>query len=129
MHTESAKALCHYEHDFYAGMPVLTRNAFGKGAAYYVATRSDAGFYQTLIGDICREAGIEPIIEKTGNVEVTMRRNANGTFLFFLNHDEDTHDICLHHAYRNILTDVSYKEGDMMTLAGRDVAILMEIPQ
>lgn len=129
LHTENAKALCHYEHDFYAGMPVLTRNAFGKGAAYYVATRSDAGFYQTLIGDICREAGIEPIIEKTGNVEVTMRRNANGTFLFFLNHDEDPHDICLHHTYRNILTDMSYKEGDMMPLAGRDVAILMEIPQ
>lgn len=129
LHTESAKALSHYEKDFYAGMPVLTRNSFGKGAAYYVATRSDASFYKTLIGDICSEAGIEPIIEKSGNVEATIRRNENGTFLFFLNHDECAHDICLHGAYTNILTDVSYKCGDTLALAGRDVAILMEVAQ
>ena len=59
LHTEGAEALAFYEKDFYAGMPVLTRNEFGKGCAYYVASHSNAAFYRTFIGEICKEAGIE----------------------------------------------------------------------
>ena len=125
LHTEGAQSLCEYEQDFYAGMPALTRNEFGKGAAYYAATRSNADFYRTLVHEICTETGICPIIDTPDCIEVTERTNANGTFLFFLNHDEKSHDIKLNHAGTNILNDVAYRNGDTLTLPAKDVAIIL----
>lgn len=124
LHTEGAEALCSYEKDFYAGMPALTRNSFGKGKAYYVATRSNADFYRTFIGEICAEAGITPIIDTSVSVEVTKRTNANGTFLFFLNHDAESQDITLSYNGTDILTDAVYRTGDHMVLAAKDVAVI-----
>lgn len=128
LHTEGAEALCFYEKDFYAGMPVLTRNRFGKGAAYYMAARSNADFYRRLISDICKDAGIEPLIgpltESPELIEVTKRRNQNGTFLFFLNHDTEGHDIALNCTGTDILTDTAYQAGDNMKLNAKGVAII-----
>ena len=124
LHTEGAQPLASYESDFYAGMPALTRNVYGKGTAYYVATRSNADFYRTLISDLCAEADIRPIISTPDQVEVTARSNANGTFLFFLNHDGISHDIVLNRSGRDILTDTEYQNGDTLTLTTKNVAIL-----
>ena len=124
LHTEGAEALCSYEKDFYAGMPALTRNHFGNGYAYYMATRSNADFYRRLIGDICKEAGIEPLIEAPELIEVTQRRNQNGTFLFFLNHDTEAHDISLNCAGTDILTDTVYQDGECLQLEAKGVAIV-----
>lgn len=129
LHTEGAESLCSYEKDFYAGMPVLTRNRFGKGSAYYVATRSSADFYRRLIADICKDAGIEPVIgrltDTPGLIEVTKRRNRNGTFLFFLNHDTEEHEIPLNCAGTDILTDAVYGSGDLMKLKAKGVAVIL----
>ena len=106
-------------------MPALTRNDFGEGCAYYVATRSNADFYRTLVSEICKEADIRPIIDTLDCIEVTRRTNANGDFLFFLNHDEKSHDLKLNCAGRNILNDVTYHNGDTLTLPAKDVAIIL----
>ena len=124
LHTEGAEALCSYEKDFYAGMPALTRNRFGNGYAYYAATRSNAGFYRRLIGNICKEACIEPLMETPELVEVTQRRNHNGTFLFFLNHDTEAHDIALPYAGTDILTNTAYQPGECLRLETKGVAII-----
>ena len=52
LHTEGAETLATYEEDFYAGMPVLTKNAFGKGFGYYVATQSSDDFYKKYLSEI-----------------------------------------------------------------------------
>ncbi len=39
MHSEGAEVLATYESDFYAGMPAVTKNSYGKGHVYYVATQ------------------------------------------------------------------------------------------
>ncbi len=124
LHTEGARALCGYEKDFYAGMPALTCNAFGKGKAYYVATRSNADFYRTFIGKICAEADITPIIDAPAPVEVTKRTNTNGTFLFLLNHDAESHEIMIPYSGTDILRDTVYQAGDGMLLAAKDVSII-----
>ncbi|MDE7339501.1 MAG: beta-galactosidase [Lachnospiraceae bacterium] len=124
LHTEGAEALCSYEKDFYAGMPALTRNHFGNGYAYYAATRSNADFYRHLVGNICKEAGIEPLMETPELVEVTQRRNQNGTFLFFLNHDTEAHEISLPCAGTDILTDTTYQPGGCLQLPAKGVAII-----
>ncbi len=124
LHTEGAEVLSTYEHDFYAGMPVLTRNHFGQGYAYYVATRSNAAFYRRLTGDLCAEAGIAPIMRTEEHIEVTERTNGNGTFLFLLNHDTQNHTVTLNRAGVDILTDRAYQTGDDLNLAAKDVAII-----
>ncbi|MDE5866242.1 MAG: beta-galactosidase trimerization domain-containing protein, partial [Lachnospiraceae bacterium] len=126
LHTENAQSLSAYEKDFYAGMPALTRNNFGKGAAYYVATRSNADFYRQFIGDICKEISIEPIINTPEDIEVTKRSNDNGTFLFFLNHGEEKSDIVLNCGGTDILTDNVYQNGDTLAMKAKGVAILRQ---
>lgn len=124
LHTESAEALAFYEEDFYAGMPVLTKNVFGSGYAYYVATQSDDAFYRNYLGEICREAGIEPIMDTPDGVEVTRRVNSNGTFLFILNHRDDTFSTAIPFAGTDLLTGKRYEANDTFILEKKDVAIL-----
>lgn len=124
LHTEGAETLSSYDRDFYAGMPALTRNRFGQGNAYYVATRSNEAFYHRLIGDLCAEAGIAPIMHTREHIEVTERTNENGTFLFILNHGTQSHDIILNRPGTDILTDKEYRAGDDLILAAKDVAII-----
>ena len=57
-------------------------------------------------------------------IEVTQRRNENGTFLFFLNHDTKAHDISLNCAGTDILTDKVYPSGGCLKLEAKGVAII-----
>lgn len=128
LHTEGAEVLATYEEDFYAGMPVLTKNAFGKGFGYYVATQSSDDFYKKYLGEICREAGIEPVMDAPDYIEVTRRVNANGSFVFILNHGQDAYMTAMHFAGTDLLKDKTYEKGDTLTLKAKDVAIIKLLP-
>lgn len=128
LHTEGAEVLATYEEDFYAGMPVLTKNAFGKGFGYYVATQSSDDFYKKHLGEICREAGIEPVMDAPDYIEVTRRVNANGSFVFILNHGQDAYMTAMHFAGTDLLKDKTYEKGDTLTLEAKDVAIIKLLP-
>ena len=54
---EGTEVLSVYERDFYAGCPVVTRNHFGKGEAYYLAAESDISFLRAFYGDMFKRAG------------------------------------------------------------------------
>lgn len=124
LHTEGAEALACYENDFYAGMPVLTKNAFGKGFGYYVASQSSDEFYRSYLGEICKEADIAPVMETADGIEVTRRINQNGVFVFLLNHREEAYVAALPFAGTDLLSGKSYKAGEALTLEKKDVAIL-----
>lgn len=126
IHTEGAEALCGYESDFYAGFPVITKHAYGQGIAYYVATASDDAFYKKFLGDICTEAGVEPLLETPELVEVTSRENEKGRYLFLLNHDEKQTKIVLSKKYRDLLTEKIYDKTPLL-LEKKGVAILQEL--
>ena len=124
LHTEGAEALASYDKDFYAGMPVLTKNAFGKGYGYYVATSSDDDFYRNYLSEICADAGIHPLMDTPATVEVTMRSNANGSFLFILNHGEEAYEATLPYNGTDLLSGASYCEGENFSLPAKDVILL-----
>ena len=112
LHTEGAEAISNYEEDFYAGMPALTRNSFGQGQAWYVATASSDDFYDALVKKLCTEGNVLPLYDSfrpdtedrttraetagTGadsadespdpwnGIEVTVRETAEEKILFFL---------------------------------------------
>ncbi len=124
LHSEGAEVLASYEEDFYAGMPVLTRNKFGEGEAYYVAARSDKAFYEKLMKIICENHGIHGIMETPDGVEATMRINGEKQYLFLLNHSKETHAVTVHGTYYDVLSDVMVGPEDTLTLNWTDVKIL-----
>lgn len=123
-HLEGAEALSVYEEDFYAQMPAITKNQFGDGRAYYVATRSSEEFYQTLMADICEECGVESLLAPQENLEVTMRRNENGRFLFLLNHSDREQETVIKEAGCGLLEKQEYAAGDVVSVPAKGVQII-----
>lgn len=124
MHLRSAREVASYESDFYAGMPVLTENEFGKGKAYYVGARSNEEFYKKYLGDICESLGIRPVAKTPEGIEATARYNDNGEFLFLLNNTQEEKEIVMEEAGTDLLTDQVYAKGDTLTLEKYGVAIV-----
>lgn len=122
-HPEGAKVRSVYQEDFYAGSPVLTENCFGKGKAWYVATRSSEAFYRQFAEDLCVQCNLEPLAEPQEELEVTQRCNKNGSFLFFLNHGTEARTITLKEDGTELLTDIEKKAGEEFVLLPKDVAI------
>lgn len=125
-HPESSSltVLGRYEEDFYAGMPVLTCNAFGKGRAYYVGTRSGREFYRAFLDDVCKEAGISPVAPPAEHLEATVRSNENGRFLFLLNHGEDPLEVELEQGGIELISGREYRTGEKIVLEKKDVKIV-----
>ena len=123
-HTEGAETLATYDNDFYAGMPVLTCNTFGSGKACYVATRSNQDFYRTFLTDIMKEAGVEPLAEGSDKVEITLRENKNGSFLFLLNPTDESQEVTLKKAGTDLLGGMTYQAGEKVVLPAKAVAIV-----
>ncbi|SET22466.1 beta-galactosidase [[Clostridium] polysaccharolyticum] len=124
MHLEGAEALAVYKEDFYAGMPVITKNVFGKGNAYYVGTRSDKQFYKQFIKKICKECEIHPAAIVPKGVEAVSRKTEEKEYLFLLNHEEEEKKVTLEKDCVEILTETEYNKGDTVVLKKRDVVIL-----
>ena len=124
MHTEGAKTQASFKDDYYAGYPVLTKNTYGKGTAYYVGTISDDGFYSDYLWDICTEHGIKPVLECDEDVEVTERSGENGRYLFVLNHSDAEKQIKAPGSVTDIISGAEYAAGDTVNLKGKAVEIL-----
>lgn len=125
LHLEGAQQMdeCGYRKDFYSGMPVLTKNAFGDGIAYYVATASSSAFYREFLKDICDEARVAPLMHTPKGVEVTCREKDGKRWLFVLNHNEQAAEITVDAPAVNVITGNAVPAGTFL-LQGRDVLIL-----
>lgn len=124
IHLESAVGLGSYEHDFYQGMPVLTRNDYGKGKAYYVGTRSEPEFYSEFLKEICSERNVCSVMKDVPpEVEVTKRVNEKGVYLFVLNHSDEEKEIKAENDCQDIINGINYTAGNMIKIVENDVKI------
>ncbi len=124
MHLQNAQEVAVYDKEFYAGTPVLARNSYGKGQAFYVGTHSDDAFYAVYLKDICDELGIKPLMEAPHNVEVTCRHDEENDFYFIMNHNDESREVRLPKAGTDILTDTAYEAGDSVLLDKKGVAVI-----
>ncbi len=125
LHTESAEVVATYGSDFYAGMPVVTRNTFGKGQAYYIASDAEAAFLDDFYGGILRKYGITPFLETPEGVEVSVRNTGQQSIVFVLNHNAHPAMVDLKgKTFQNLLSDEH--EKDHLALGAYDVKILVE---
>lgn len=90
LHTEGAEVIAEYGEDFYQGMPSLTRNVFGKGEAYYVASDPESSFLDGLVDKIAADKGIEQNLVTPEGVEVSRRVKDGISYLFVLNFNKGT---------------------------------------
>ena len=102
IHSNGAKVLGEYQSDFYAGMPALTVNSYGKGNAYYVAFRNDDDFASDFCNGLIESIGIAPDCGiKTGkNVAVRKR----GDYIFVMNFSDEETTVELDREYLNVVT-------------------------
>lgn len=124
MHLEGAESLAEYKEDFYKGMPVITKNSYGSGYAYYVGTRSDESFYHDFIKRLCLEKQIKPEADVPEGIEAVSRKTEEHCYLFLLNHTEVEKKVTIEKDCIEILTGMEYNKNDAISLEKKGVAIL-----
>jgi len=126
LHTEGAEVVAEFGSDFYKGMPCITRNSFGEGEAWYVATAAERPFLLRFVASIAKEKGIEPVLRVPAAVEVTRRTKGNDAFLFVLNHNDSP--VHLDFGARH-LTDLLSRKGVTgdCELPAKGVLVLKEL--
>ncbi|MFH8655196.1 beta-galactosidase [Streptomyces afghaniensis] len=81
-----AEAVAAYADGPLAGVPAVTRHAYGSGTAWYVATHPDPTSLAAVLERIRQEAGVRPEREVPAGVEVVRRRGTDADYLFFIDH-------------------------------------------
>ncbi|MFJ5520911.1 beta-galactosidase [Streptomyces griseoluteus] len=70
-----------------AGGPAVSRHAYGRGNARYVATRPSGRTLRDLLRALAEEAGVRPVAAE--GVEAVRRSGPRGSYLFLINHTDD----------------------------------------
>jgi beta-galactosidase len=87
IHAEKAEKLAAYGSDFYEGIPALTVNHFGRGSAYYMASRNEERFLSDFYSSLSKRLGLVPALKAPipEGVCARTRRDEENVFLFLIN--------------------------------------------
>lgn len=92
----TAETLMVYENHFYAGMPALLKNRYGKGTVYYLCADAEQRLYDSFYPEILREAGVGSLLEGMripGGLSVTSRENETYRYLILQNFSEEEQNV------------------------------------
>jgi beta-galactosidase len=82
LNVDGAEVLGHFHGGDLDGSPAVTRNVYGRGAAWYVATQPGAGALRTIMETVLAEAKVLPVV---AGLPAGVEAQQRGTFLFLLN--------------------------------------------
>ncbi|GHO73235.1 beta-galactosidase [Ktedonobacter sp. SOSP1-85] len=124
VHLKGAQALARFGQDYYAQHPAITEHSYGQGKAYYVATHPEQRLVDTLIKQICAQAGVEPVLDTPEGVEVTLREGKHGEKVYFvLNQSKERQQITLPEGSYTSLLDERKVQGTV-EMGPLDVLVL-----
>ncbi len=105
IHLEGAATLATYGDDFYAGTPAVTVNLFGKGQAYYLASRNDQTFHADFYTALAQEMNLPRALEATLPEGMTAARRTDGEseFIFLQNYAAQSQTITLTADYSDMI--------------------------
>lgn len=84
-----AEVLASFESGQLAGQPALTQNRFGRGLAWYLATRLDPAGTVKVVREMEASAGVPAPVWLPEGIEAVRRTGPSGSFLFLLNHTSE----------------------------------------
>ena len=88
MHLEGAQLMASYDENFYAGMPAITKNTFGKGCTYYIGTNMGQEGIDKVLKMATQQAGVHPVVKEPTALEVVCRKTADSTHYYIFNFKE-----------------------------------------
>ena len=83
---DTAETVATFAEEPWTGRPAITRNAFGRGLAYYLGTQVEVPFLRNFFAGLCADSGIQPPLKVPEGVEVVRRSHEQHQFVFLLNH-------------------------------------------
>jgi beta-galactosidase len=106
LHLEGAEAVATYASNFYQSTPAVTRHSFGKGHAYYVASRNDDRFLDDFVSAVAKEAKCSgPLnLNLPDGVTLTRRTNGRQSWFFLMNWTSIAQRISLPSEMQEVLT-------------------------
>ena len=125
IHTEGAESLASYASDFYEGMPAVTRNAYGSGITYYLATDMDETGIAKVLDCAMEDGNVTAVIAEPTQLEITKRTTEAATYYFVMNfRDEATPLPASLGGKLDLLTGKQTEAGELMNKF--DVKIIQE---
>ena len=119
-----AEAITTYTTGPLADVPAVTRNSFGTGTTWYLATQPDPATLAALLDRIRTEAGVMPVLSAPEGVEAVLRRGTDADYLFLINHSEASAEIPVSGEARELLTGKPVPGG--VTVAAGEVAVVRQ---
>ena len=124
IHAEGSDILATFGDQYFAGSPALTVNAFGKGAAYYIASRNEArflsDFYGNLIDGLSLVRALDAELPK--GVTAQMRTDGKHRYIFLMNFNDGQRSVELDSTYIDLLSEKTV--GPVVNLERYGVAIM-----
>lgn len=93
LHLEGAQSVAVYNDDFYAGMPAITKNVFGKGLVYYLGTMPDQQSRDKIMDLVAGDSGVKPLVSGSTALEVVCRTKGATKLYFVMNFTQETHQL------------------------------------
>lgn len=118
-----ADVLATYDQWHLTNYAALTRNSFGRGAAYYLGTVvKEPAFYDDLVRETLRRANVQPILTPPHGVETSVRTGDGKTLLFLINHTEEKQTVAVPAGKPELLTGKD--TADSLVLDPYGVAVI-----
>jgi len=124
---QGAEVLGTYQADFYAGTPAVTRNEFGRGLGWYVATGLDDDGVMLVVRRVLSRHDLLGLYADIDDLETAVRVTPDGTrLLFLLNHGAEPLDMPARTGGVDLLTGKRIDEGQPLVLDPCGVIVLRE---
>lgn len=124
IHAEGAEVLATYGKDFYAGMPAITVNNYGKGKAYYTAFRGKDDFNDKMTDLLLSECGITSDFDGELPYGMTAHSRTDGENVYVFLQNYSTKPLITSTKYNWITADEGKEVNGEITLASYETLIL-----
>jgi len=115
----TATPVLHYADN---GRPALTRHAVGAGEAWYLSYLPEPEHLAALVRDLLDAAGVTSPVPSPSGVELVRRRRGERTWLFAINHTDETQELPV--TGHDLVQDAPVT--GLLTLAPGAVAVVRE---
>jgi beta-galactosidase len=116
--------LASYGKDFYAGMPAITVNNYGKGKAYYTAFRGKDDFNDKMTEMLLKECGITSDFDGELPYGMTAHSRTDGENVYVFLQNYSTKPLTTSTKYTWITADDKKEINGEITLASYETLIL-----